>query len=113
MKAKKISKEEYIKLYCRDQRIRNRSSLYVSHEVKRKMKLIALMFRDTHTTTASLVDTILQHHIDSHSELLEKMYSEMVQPEEPKPEEPKPEEPKQVVYSRVIPSDQLDELFKY
>lgn len=38
MKPKDISREEYVKTYCRDKRIRNREVLYVDKETHRILK---------------------------------------------------------------------------
>lgn len=76
MKPKKISKQEYIKTFCRDIRIRDRQVLYVSTETHAKMKIIAHLFRDQHVTTASLIDTILRHHIETYRPLLEEVREE-------------------------------------
>lgn len=76
MKTKQISREKYIDTFCRDIRIRDRQVLYVSAETHTKMKLIAHLFRDQHVTTASLIDTILRHHIEAYRALLEEIREE-------------------------------------
>lgn len=76
MKTKQISREKYIETFCRDIRIRDRQVLYVSAETHAKMKIIANLFRDQHVTTASLIDTILRHHIDTYRTLLEELREE-------------------------------------
>lgn len=80
MKPKTASKERYIETFCRDRIVRNRRTLYVSDEVHRKIKSIAILFSDTHTTTASLVDMILSHHIETHLELFRQMEQEIMHP---------------------------------
>lgn len=71
MKHKRISKEKYIALFCRDKRIRGRSVIYVSTEVHRRLKRIAALFRFEHyTSLSSLADRILDHHIEIYGELL-------------------------------------------
>ena len=76
MKIKQISREKYIETFCRDIRIRDRQVLYVSAETHAKMKIIAHLFRDQHVTTASLIDTILCHHIETYRPLLEEIREE-------------------------------------
>lgn len=76
MRQKKISKEEYIRLYCTEKRIRKRMVLYVSEDIHQKIKRITGFFRDHYITTASLVDAILNHHIEAHRELFEGLDKE-------------------------------------
>lgn len=77
MKHKKISKEKYIALFCRDKRIRGRSAIYVSPEVHRRLKRIAALFRFEHyTSLSSLADRILVHHIETYGELLTQLKEE-------------------------------------
>lgn len=76
MKPREISREKYIETFCRDIRIRDRQVLYVSAETHSKMKVIAHLFRDQHVTTASLIDTILCHHIETHKAMLEELREE-------------------------------------
>lgn len=74
MKHKKISKEKYIALFCRDKRIRGRNAIYVSPEVHRRLKRIAALFRFEHyTSLSSLADRILDHHIETYGELLTQL----------------------------------------
>ncbi len=70
MKAKQISKEKYIEIFCQEKRIRERQVLYVSEEVHRRMKRVALLFSEQHITVSSLIDAILYHHLDTHHQLL-------------------------------------------
>ena len=73
MKPKKISKQEYIKTFCRDQRIRSRQTLYVSSRIHEKICDLAFKLRSTHTSTASLVDTILTHHLETYKEAIDEI----------------------------------------
>ncbi len=70
MKKKKISQEQYIKLFCSEKRIRARKVLYVSAETHRKITRIAHMFSDDHTTVSSFVDAILLNHIEQYRDLI-------------------------------------------
>lgn len=76
MKTKQISREKYIETFCRDIRIRDRQVLYVSVGTHAKMKIIAHLFQDQHVTTASLIDRILRHHIETHKAMLEELREE-------------------------------------
>lgn len=77
MKHKKISKEKYIALFCRDKRIRGRSAIYVSPEVHRRLKRISALFRFEHyTSLSSLADRILDHHIEAYGALLTQLKEE-------------------------------------
>ena len=76
MKSKNISKEQYIEIFCKDKRIRNRQVLYVSSEIHEEMRKIAAIFRKEHVTTASLVDTILEQHLETHKDLLNSLSQE-------------------------------------
>lgn len=73
MKPKKISKQDYIKTFCRDQRIRSRQTLYVSSCIHEKICDLAFKLRSTHTSTASLVDTILAHHLETYKEAIQEI----------------------------------------
>ncbi|WP_165021124.1 DUF3408 domain-containing protein [Dysgonomonas sp. ZJ279] len=70
MKPKKITREEYAKRFCSEKRIRDRKVLYVNAETHRKIRHIALLFRDDYVTVMSLVDAILLHHIEQYKELI-------------------------------------------
>lgn len=77
MKHKKITKEKYIALFCRDKRIRGRSAIYVSPEVHRRLKRIATLFRfEYYTSLSSLADRILDHHIETYGALLTQLKDE-------------------------------------
>lgn len=77
MKHKKISKEKYIALFCRDKRIRGRNAIYVSPEVHRRLKRIAALFRFEHyISLSSLADRILGHHIETYGVLLNQLKEE-------------------------------------
>lgn len=76
MNSKNISKEQYTETFCKDKRIRNRQVLYVSSEIHEEIRKAAYIFRKEHITTASLVDTILEHHLEIHKDLLNSLYQE-------------------------------------
>lgn len=77
MKEKRIKKEEYAELFCQEKRIRQRRVIYVSEEVHKKLKDIAFLFRfEEYTTTSSLADAILRHHMKSHKDLLNELDQE-------------------------------------
>lgn len=76
MNSKNISKEQYSETFCKDKRIRNRQVLYVSSEIHEEIRKIASIFRKEHVTTSSLVDTILEHHLEIHKNLLNSLYQE-------------------------------------
>ena len=70
-KLKQISIEEYVETYCQEKRIRERFAVYISSETHRKLKRIAQLFRyKYYTTTSSLADSIISHHINMYRELL-------------------------------------------
>ena len=76
MNSKNISKEQYTETFCKDKRIRNRQVLYVSSEIHEEIRKTASIFRKEHITTSSLVDTILEHHLETHKDLLNTLYQE-------------------------------------
>lgn len=76
MNSKNISKEQYTETFCKDKRIRNRQVLYVSSEIHEELRKVASIFRKEHITTSSLVDTILEHHLETHKNLLNSLYKE-------------------------------------
>ena len=73
MRQKKISREEYVKAYCSERRIRDRKVLYVSEETHQKIRYIAHLFRNEYATVASLVDSILTQHIKQHKDLFTQL----------------------------------------
>lgn len=73
MKKKKISREEYVKRYCSEKRIRDRKVLYVGEETHQKIRHIAHLFRGEYATASSLVDSILTHHIEQHKDLFAQL----------------------------------------
>lgn len=73
MKKKKISREQYVKLFCSEKRIRDRKVLYVSEETHQKIRHIAHLFRNEYATVASLVDSILTQHIKQHKDLFTQL----------------------------------------
>lgn len=80
MKQKRITKEEYVELFCQEKRIRERRVIYVSEEVHKKLKDMTFLFRfEEYTTTSSLADAILRHHIKSHKDLLNELDREQVE----------------------------------
>ncbi|MGL4519378.1 MAG: DUF3408 domain-containing protein [Phocaeicola sp.] len=103
MKAKKISKEDYVKTFCRDQRIRSRQTLYVSSRVHRKICYLAFQLRSTHTSTASLVDTILTHHLETYKEPIDEIMDRGLSNVEPDPT---------TNHSGRVSNDELYDIFK-
>ncbi len=99
MKPKNISKQEYIKTFCRDQRIRSRKTIYVSTATHDKLRQLAKSLHATYTSTASLVDSILSHHLETYREPIEKIITENKPEPTPSPTYP-------------YKSDYLDELFR-
>ena len=76
-KLKQISIEEYIETYCQEKRIRERFAVYISPETHRKLKRIAQLFRRKYySTTSSLADSIISHHINTYRELLNDVQKE-------------------------------------
>jgi len=76
-KQKKVSIQEYIETYCREKRIRERYAVYISSETHSNLRKIAQLFNDKHhTTTSSLADSIISHHIEKYSELLNNAIEE-------------------------------------
>jgi len=76
MNSKNISREQYTETFCKDKRIRNRQVLYVSSEIHEEIRKVASILRKEHITTSSLVDTILEHHLEIHKDLLNSLYQE-------------------------------------
>lgn len=76
MRQKKISREEYVKRYCSEKRIRDRKVLYVSKDTHQKIRHVAHLFRDEYATAASLVDAILAQHIEQHRDLFAQLEQE-------------------------------------
>lgn len=76
MKKENMPKEQYIEIFCRDKRIRDRQVLYVSQEVHDKIRTITQLFSEQHVTTSSLADTILAHHIETYGQMLEALRQE-------------------------------------
>lgn len=76
-KKKQISKEDYIKAYCQEKRIRGRFAVYISPETHDNLKRIVNLFKWKHyTTTSSLADSIISDHIEVHKELLNSLHKE-------------------------------------
>ena len=76
MKSKSISKEEYIKEFCRERRIRDRKVIYVSASVHDRLRLIAHDLHDEYITLSSLADTILYRHLETYDTLFEQLRDE-------------------------------------
>lgn len=76
MKPKDISREEYVKEFCRDRRIRDRRVVYIDSGTHRKLKRITHLFSDEYQTVASLADAIITHHIDTYRALLNRLDEE-------------------------------------
>ncbi|MDD4516881.1 DUF3408 domain-containing protein [Massilibacteroides sp.] len=76
-KEKQISIEEYIGTYCQEKRIRERFAVYISPDTHHNLKRIAQLFKDKHhSTTSSLADSIISHHIETYRELLNNAHEE-------------------------------------
>jgi type III secretory pathway component EscR len=76
-KQKQISIEEYIETYCQEKRIRDRFSVYISPEVHRSLKRIVWLFKSKyHSTTSSIADSIISHHIKTYRDLLNNAIEE-------------------------------------
>jgi hypothetical protein len=76
-KQKQVSMEEYIETYCQEKRIRGRYAVYISPEAHETLKtIVGMFFREHHTTTSSLADSIILHHIETHRELLTEAHRE-------------------------------------
>ncbi|WP_042366752.1 DUF3408 domain-containing protein [Bacteroides neonati] len=78
MKTKHISREKYIETFCRDKRIRERQVLYVSAETHNRIRRVAHLFEQHHVTVASLIDTILIHHLETYGQIFEELNNEQV-----------------------------------
>jgi hypothetical protein len=79
MRAKKnqkqVSIQEYIETYCGEKRIRERYAVYVSLETHENLKKIVQLFSyEHHTTTSSLVDTIIARHVEAYRDILNEEY---------------------------------------
>ena len=82
-KRKQISIEEYVEMYCQENRMRSRYAIYVSPKTHNNLIFIAKLFKSEHyTTTSSLADAIISHHIAEHRDILnaeiKKLPSEFV-----------------------------------
>jgi hypothetical protein len=76
-KQKQVSIQEYIETYCGEKRIRERYAVYISPETHENLKKIVRLFcYEHHTTTSSLADTIISHHIEAHKDILNEEYRE-------------------------------------
>lgn len=76
-KQKQLSIEEYIETYCQEKRIRGRFAVYISPETHYRLKKIAQLFKGKHhSTTSSLADAIISHHINMYKEILNEAYHE-------------------------------------
>lgn len=78
METKHISREKYIETFCRDKRIRERQMLYVSVKVHNRIRRAAHLFEQYHVTVASLIDTILSHHLETYREIFEELNKEQL-----------------------------------
>lgn len=78
MKTKHISREKYIETFCRDKRIRERQVLYVSVEVHNRMRRVVHLFEQYHVTLASLIDTILSHHLETYEQIFKELNDEQI-----------------------------------
>ena len=75
-KQKQVSIEEYIETYCQEKRIRGRFAVYVSPEAHLYLKEITRLFKNEHhTTTSSLADSIILHHIEIHKKFLGNIHA--------------------------------------
>jgi len=83
MKTKKIQKQisikEYIEIFCQEKRVRERYAVYVSEKTHHNLRRIAGLFAsEHHTTTSSLVDSILSCHFEAYRELLNDFEKEYI-----------------------------------
>ena len=74
-----ITEKEYLETFCIDQRIRERQSIYVSVRTHKRMQEVSYMLSRRHISLSSLVDTILNHHIEQHKDLLQKMIQDDIE----------------------------------
>jgi len=76
-KQKQISIKEYIEIFCQEKRVRERYAVYVSEKTHHNLRRIAGLFAsEHHTTTSSLVDSILSCHFEAYRELLKNFEDE-------------------------------------
>lgn len=75
MKNRKITKEQYQKLFCQEKRIRERKAVYVSGGTQDILLKIVKMFPENHTTLSSLVEAIVLEHLKEHKDLLNELYT--------------------------------------
>jgi len=76
MKPKSISKEEYIKKYCHDRRIRRRKAIYVEPHIYDELKIVVGLFKKTHVSLISLVSAILSEHLETYRPFLDQLLEE-------------------------------------
>ncbi len=77
MKQRKLSKEQYIDLFCQEKRMRDRRVIYVSEKVYQMLKHTAFCFKFEHyTSISSLSDAILNHHFKTNKDLLNQVSQE-------------------------------------
>ena len=75
-KSTVMTETEYLETFCIDQRIRDRSSLYVSKRTHRRIQEVSYLLCRKNISLSSLVDTILIHHLEQHKDLLQQMTRE-------------------------------------
>ncbi len=64
---------KYKQLYCKDQRIRNRQTIYVSREVHSQLRELTNALRSEYITTASLADSILKRHLACYKDVISEI----------------------------------------
>ncbi len=83
MKTKKkapeiTTKEEYIKEFGRDIRLRKRKAIYVHPDIHDRLECIAHSLKAHNISISALATVILMRHINTHSPVLEKIINEVV-----------------------------------
>ena len=76
MKPKNITKEEYIKVFCRDMRIRDRKAIYIRADIHDYLQRLVPRFKGAHVSLSSLVTMILIQHIVTYTPLFRKLRGE-------------------------------------
>lgn len=70
MKSNSKAILKYKQLYCKDQRIRSRQTIYVSREVHSQLRELTDALRSEYITTASLTDSILKRHLACYKDVI-------------------------------------------
>lgn len=75
-RRRRMAIPDFEETFLKPQDIRNRSSLYVSGDTKRKILEVVRMIGSDRMTATSYVENILQHHLSLYKEDINRLYQE-------------------------------------